>query len=87
LIGQAPVYYESFEVDVGRIDASYEVGDRVVQIVNSELDNGQGGYYGLNALIEKIDIESVGENDAYTMKLSIRNNIPPTQHQLEERRQ
>lgn len=87
LIGQAPVYYESFEVDIGRIDASYEVGDRIVQIVNSELENGNGGYYGLNALIEKIDIESSGDNDAYTMKLSIRNNIPPTQHQLEERRQ
>jgi len=87
LLGQAPIYYESFEVDVGRIDASYEVGDRVVQIVNSELDSGSGGYYGLNALIEKIDIEALGENDAYTMKLSIRNNIPPTQHQMEERRQ
>jgi hypothetical protein len=87
LIGQAPIYYESFEVDVGRIDASYEVGDRVVKIVNSELANGSGGYYGLNALIEKIEIESLGDNDAYTMKLSIRNNIPPTQHQLEERRQ
>jgi hypothetical protein len=87
LIGQAPIYYESFEVDIGRIDASYEVGDRIVQIVNSELESGYGGYYGLNALVEKIDIESLGDNDAYTMKLSIKNNIPPTQHQLEERRQ
>ena len=87
LIGQAPIYYESFEVDVGRIDASLEIGDRIVQIVNSELDGGDGGYYGLNALLEKIDIEPIGESEAYTMKLSIRNNIPPTQHQLEERRQ
>jgi hypothetical protein len=86
MIGSVPLYTEEFSVDLGRVDASYKVGDRIDRIYGSEDDNGGGGYFNLKAFIERIEIVAQNDTDAYTTQMTILNNIPPTFPKMMERR-
>lgn len=86
LLGQSPIYVENFDVDLGRVDTSYEIGDRISRIVNSETSDGAGGYFNMKAIITQISLESVGDSDAFTMKMQIQNNIPPNPILLQEKK-
>jgi hypothetical protein len=86
MLNDSPLYYETIEVNLGRADLSYYIGDRISRIIGSELEDGSGGYYNMKALIESLDFVAEGETDAFTVNMSLINNIPPTQRFIEERR-
>lgn len=88
MLGSVPLYTEEFDVDLGRIDTSYKVGDRIDKIVNSEDADGTpgSGYFNLNAYIDHIEIMPIDEGDAYTTRMHIVNNIPPNLPHIAERR-
>jgi hypothetical protein len=86
MLDDTPLYEESAEANLGRVDASYIVGDKIVRIVNSELDDGSGGYFGMRLLIERVEFSKVGDTDAFETRLSMKNYLTPTQRRLEDRR-
>lgn len=81
LLYDRPIYEIDSSFDLGRIDASYVVGDLIDGIKGSELSDGTGGYYGMNCVIDKFEYTAVGEkNDTYTTKGSMRNILPIVDH-------
>lgn len=77
LIDKGPVYEIEGDAELGRIDTSYQVGDKIDNIVGSELADGTGGYYSLDAVLEKLEYSAVNDRaDSFNTKMSFKNSLP-----------
>lgn len=76
-IEQRPVYEIEGDFDLGRLDASFHIGDVIDRIVNSELADGSGGYYNIPSVLDKLDYTAVNETiDSFTTRGTFKNNLP-----------
>lgn len=76
IIDKRPIYEQNLEADLGKLDLSLWVGDRIDRIVRSELADGTGGFYNMDLVIEKFSLEALGDTDKFTCKLSATNCLP-----------
>jgi len=77
LLFDKPSYEIDADFDLGRIDTSYIIGDRIDGIKGSQLIDGSGGYFGMNCVIDKFEYTATGEKvDTFTTKGTMRNTLP-----------
>lgn len=73
ILNSNPEIEENFNVNHGRVDLSYDIGDVIDRVIGSELANGSEGYYGLNALVVGQTISARGGTDAWRTTSTLRN--------------
>lgn len=85
LLNETPILIEEYDIELGKLDTSFVVGERISKIQNSTVANDPfSGYYNMNAFITKIEHTVSGKGDVFNTKLTLRNSIN-VQKQIDER--
>jgi len=76
LLNDSPYYEEEYGVELAKLDISFQVGDRITDIINSELDDGTGGYFAMNAIVEGIEYAPDSKvSNKLSTKMRLRNFV------------
>jgi hypothetical protein len=76
MLDHRPIYEQNLDANLGKLDTSFRVGDRIDRVVRSELEDGTGGFYNMDLVIDKYTIEASGQSDSFETKITALNTLP-----------
>lgn len=68
-------YVEDIDADLGCLDMTFEIGDIIAAIENSETENAGSGYFGLRDYVAQLSINLDGVYKGYKTSLKATNSV------------